>query len=103
MEPEILNFMGVMGTIAAFIFAMTLARGLSHRMGVSRRKHGGCNCLEGDHEDLTELGERVADLEFGARRLEELEERVDFAERMLADARAGDRLVQPVEPTDTLR
>ena len=82
---------------------MTLVRGLSHRMGAGGRKHGGCSCLEGDHEDLAELGDRVADLEFSARRMEELEERIDFAERMLADARKDDRLVGPAEHTDTLR
>lgn len=54
MDPDVLNFMGVMGTIAGFIFAMTLVRGLSHRMGAGGRKHGGCSCLEGDHEDLAE-------------------------------------------------
>lgn len=103
MDPDILSFMGVMGTIAAFIFAMTLVRGLSHRMGVGGRRHGGCSCLDGDHEDSTELGDRVADLEFSARRMEELEERLEFAERMLADARHGDRLAEPAEHTDTLR
>lgn len=103
MDPDVFSFMGVMGTIAVFIFAMTLARGVSHRMGVGGRKYSGCNCLEGDHDDLTELRERVADLEFGTRRMEELEERLDFAERMLADARQGDRLVEPAERTDTLR
>jgi hypothetical protein len=35
--------------------------------------------------------------------MEELEERLDFAERLLADARQGDRLVEPAEHTDTLR
>lgn len=103
MDPDILSFMGVMGTIAAFICAMTLVRGLSHRMGVGGRRHGGCSCLEGDHDDLAELGERVADLEFSGRRMEELEERLDFAERMLADARHGNRLAEPAEHTDTLR
>ena len=103
MDPDVLSFMGVMGTIAGFIFAMTLARGLSHRMGVGGGKRGGCSCLGGDHEDLTELGDRVADMEFSARRMEELEERLEFAERMLADARRGDRLMEPAEHTDTLR
>jgi len=101
MNPDVWSFMGVMGTIAAFIFAMTLARGLSHRMGVSGRRRGVCNCLEGDHEELNELRERVADLDFSARRMEELEERLDFAERMLADARPSDRFVEPAEHTDT--
>ena len=103
MDPDVFSFMGVMATIAAFIVTITLSRGLAHRMGLTGRKHGGCNCLEGDHEDLTELGERVADLEFSARRMEELEERLDFAERMLADARQAGRLAEPSEHTDTLR
>jgi len=103
MDPDVFSFMGVMATIAAFILTMTVARGLSHRMGVGGRKYRGCNCLEGDHEDLAELGDRVADLEFRGRRMDELEERLDFAERMLADARQGDRLPEPTEHTDTLR
>jgi hypothetical protein len=103
MNPDVLSFMGVMGTIAGFILAMTLVRGLSQRMGVSGRKWGGCSCLEGDHEDLAELGDRIADLELSARRMEELEERLDFAERLLADAPQGDRLVESTEQTDTLR
>ena len=103
MNPDVLSFMGVMGTIAGFICVMTLARGLSQRMGVSGRKWGGCSCLEGDHGDLAELGDRVADLEFGARRMEELEERLDFAERLLADVRPGERLTESTEQTDTLR
>ncbi len=103
MDPDVCSFMGVMATIAAFIVTITLSRGLAHRMGLSGRKRGGCNCLEGDHEDLTELGDRVADLEFGARRMEGLEERLDFAERMLADACQGGRLAEPTEHTDTMR
>lgn len=103
MDPDVFSFMGVMGTIATFILVMALARGLSHRMGIGGRKYSGCSCLEGDHEDLTELGDRVADLEFSARRMEEMEERLEFAERMLADARHGDRLVEPAKHTDTMR
>jgi hypothetical protein len=103
MDPEVLSFMGVMGTIAGFIFAMTLARGLSQRMGVSRRQPGGCHCLEGDHEELAELRERVADLEFNGRRTEELADRLEFAERLLADARSGDRFAESTEHTDTLQ
>ncbi|MGH7592913.1 MAG: hypothetical protein ACRELE_03555 [Gemmatimonadales bacterium] len=37
--------------------------------------------------EVTELRERVADLEASGARLQELEERVDFAERMLAQRR----------------
>ena len=103
MDPAVFTFMGIMATTAAFIVTITLTRGLAHRMGLGGGKRRGCSCLEGDHEDLTELGERVADLEFSARRMEELEERLDFAERMLADARHGDRLAEPTKHTDTLR
>jgi len=103
MDPDVFSFMGVMATIAAFILTMTLARGLSQRMGGGGRKYGGCNCLEGDHEELAELRERVADLEFNGRRTEELADRLEFAERLLADVRPGERFTESTEQTDTLR
>jgi len=43
-------------------------------------------------ERLTELEARLAELEQGEFRLHELEERVDFAERLLAQAREPERL-----------
>ncbi|HMU61645.1 MAG TPA: hypothetical protein PKA66_07675 [Gemmatimonadales bacterium] len=43
-------------------------------------------------ERLAEIDERLAVLEQGERRLYELEERLDFAERLLAQAREPERL-----------
>ena len=90
MDPDVFSFMGVMGTIAVFIFVMTMARGMSRRMGGGRVR--GCSCVDGDHEELEHLRERVADLEYSGRRIEELEERVDFAERLLAETKHPERV-----------
>ena len=43
-------------------------------------------------EDLRMLHDRLDGLELGGERIAELEERVDFAERMLAQHREGPRL-----------
>ncbi|MEE8062154.1 MAG: hypothetical protein V3T16_09990 [Gemmatimonadales bacterium] len=91
MDPDVFSFMGVMGTIAVFIFVMTMARGMSRRLGGGRSR-GGCSCVDGDHEELEHLRERVADLEYSGRRIEELEERVDFAERLLAETKHPERV-----------
>lgn len=48
--------------------------------------------LPGGEERIRELESRIADLEAHQERVMELEERVDFAERMLARERAPDRL-----------
>ena len=42
---------------------------------------------QGDRERVQDLEARVADLEAGQSRMLELEERVDFAERMLSQQR----------------
>lgn len=46
----------------------------------------------GVQEELDELRSRIMTLEEQAMRVPELEERVDFAERLLASARESDRL-----------
>lgn len=46
----------------------------------------------GMQEELDELRSRIMTLEEQAMRVPELEERVDFAERLLASARESDRL-----------
>ena len=102
MDPDVFSFIGVMATIAGFIFVITMTWGLAQRLGITRRTRHDCNCLAGDHEELVMLRERVSDLEYANRRVEELEERVDFAERMLAGARQVDRVGEPTEPTNTV-
>ena len=99
MDPDVFTFMGVMATIAGFIFVITLTRGMAHRLGGGRGR--GCNCGDGDHEELEHLRERVADLEYSDRRIEELAERVDFAERLLAETGHPER-VAGSHDTDTL-
>jgi hypothetical protein len=99
MDPDVFSFMGVMGTIAGFIFVVSLTKGLAHRLGSGRGSR--CNCGEEDHEELEHLRERVADLEYSGRRVTELEERVDFAERLLAENGHPER-VAARHDTDTL-
>jgi len=100
MDPDVFSFMGIMATIAGFIFLMSITRGVTHRLGGGRRGRE-CTCAEGDHEELEHLRERVADLEYHSRRMEELEERVDFTERLLADGNSPERV--PVrQDTDPL-
>jgi hypothetical protein len=43
-------------------------------------------------EYVAELEQRVADLEAGQQRIYELEERLDFAERLLAQQRSAERI-----------
>ena len=100
MDPDVFSFMGVMGTIAGFIFVISLTRGLAHRLGSGGRRWR-CNCGEEDHEELEHLREQVADLEYSARRIAELEERVDFTERLLAETGHPER-VAARHDTDTL-
>ena len=69
---------GSWGTIAGFIFVMSLTRGVTNRLSGGGRR-GRCNCGEDDHEELEHLRGQVADLEYSVRRIAELEERVDFA------------------------
>lgn len=45
-------------------------------------------------EEVAQLRARVADVESMQHRIMELEERVDFAERLLAQGRAQDRLME---------
>lgn len=99
MDPDVWSFMGVMATIAGFILAMTLVRAVSNRFcGPSR---GNPWLRGGEPEELAQLRERVADLEYTARRVEELEERMDFAERLLAEAPVRERVAGGAEPADT--
>ncbi len=93
MDPDVFSFMGVMATIGGFIFMMAVTWGVARRLGVGGRQGRGCNCGEGDHEELEHLRERVADLEYNGRRIEEMEERVDFAERLLAETNHPERVV----------
>jgi Tfp pilus assembly protein PilO len=60
------------------------------------RRIGGASISADLTRELDDLRERVAELEGAGTRLQELEERVDFAERMLAQRPEVARL--PAEP-----
>ncbi len=83
---EALEFFGVMMTIAhsaGGIYAViAIASAFAKRL---ERRGGGVDpALE---EEVAHLRERLAGLEGAEERLAELEERLDFAERMLTQAR----------------
>lgn len=93
MSSDVVDFMGVMTVIAGFIGAMTFVRVMARRYGVSR----GHRLASGELEELQYLRDRIELLEDEASRVTELEERLDFAERMLTEIR--DRpMVEPVAP-----
>jgi membrane protein implicated in regulation of membrane protease activity len=71
---------GVMAlVVAASLVALAYRRTRAMRRSMAQD--------QGDRERVQELEARVADLEAGQSRMLELEERVDFAERMLSQQR----------------
>lgn len=68
------------GTFTAIVVAITLAKALGQR--ISARRPGSEST-----EELAELRHRLTQLERDTERLAELEERVDFTERLLAAVR----------------
>jgi hypothetical protein len=80
-EDVLLPILGMgMGAFAMFGVYRTINRHLDrrHERLMAERAGGG------DARQLDELRGRVEDLEEGSMRLQDLEERLDFAERMLA-------------------
>ena len=69
---------------AIFILRGPLGRALADRVG---RRGSGVEGPAATRAELDDLQQRVADLEDTRARLHELEERVDFTERMLAQQR----------------
>lgn len=88
----------------AFIFASMVAIGslvalsIRRRFGLRRSEAPGITTGEMAAERLAELEERLAELEAGQARMAELEERLDFAERLLAQPPADQRVLAPGEP-----
>lgn len=80
--PEI----GAFGVIAASLAVLAWRRG---------RARGAVPRSSADEGRLAELEERLAHLELSQERVLELEERLDFAERLLTQQRQPDRLEQP--------
>ena len=73
--------------VAAVVILGPLARALA------RRLDGGAGA-KGLQAEVDELRSRVTQLEDGQGRLAEVEERLDFAERMLARPHEPDRVAQ---------
>jgi hypothetical protein len=69
------------GPLLAVMVVPTLAKRLL------RMSHGSGDAPRADRADIEELRERIAELDDMSRRVGELEERVDFAERLLAQQR----------------
>lgn len=74
----------IVAIIVTGIVLYPLLRALARR--IENKVSGGVQ------EELDELRSRIITLEEQAMRVPELEERVDFAERLLANARESDRL-----------
>jgi flagellar biosynthesis/type III secretory pathway M-ring protein FliF/YscJ len=74
----------IVAIIVTGIVLYPLLRALARR--IENKVSGGVQ------EELDELRSRIMTLEEQAMRVPELEERVDFAERLLANARESDRL-----------
>lgn len=83
-EPAAVIMLLALCSTAGLIF-WPLARALGRRV-----ERGGQ--ASDAHEELEGLRSRIEQLEQGQVRVAELEERLDFAERLLAQAREPDRL-----------
>jgi len=73
--------------VAVIIFAVSLGQALTRLLGGRRPPSG-----RGAPPDMTEFRDALAQVQ---QRLGELEERLDFAERLLAQQRDGERLGPP--------
>jgi ABC-type transport system involved in cytochrome bd biosynthesis fused ATPase/permease subunit len=81
----------IFGSVATVTSLVILA--VRRRLALNRVARLGSN--EADAERLAELEQRVAELEFDHARLLELEERLDFAERLLAAPKDPVREIAP--------
>ncbi|PYO64361.1 MAG: hypothetical protein DMD37_12495 [Gemmatimonadetes bacterium] len=77
--------------VAVIMLAISLGRGLTAMFGGGMLPKRG----KGDGATDAELARQAEALEEAQRRLAELEERMDFAERLLAKQRDGERLAPP--------
>ena len=83
MDPDFIGFMSVMGAFATIGVAVyTAIRFVNVRIRRMEMREPGAELLA----ELDELRSRVHELEADRTRMSELEERVDFAERILAKA-----------------
>ncbi len=77
--------------IAVIMLAISLGKSLTAMLGGGTPAKRG----RGDGASDAELARQAEALEDAQRRLGELEERMDFAERLLAKQRDGERLAPP--------
>lgn len=78
MEPQTVALLIVIAIVAGLLILWPIARTIGRRLE-------GRPISEGDvREELDDLRARLAQLEAGQGRVAELEERLDFAERLLA-------------------
>jgi len=81
MHPDFIGFMSVMGAFTTLgLAAYTVIRYVNARFRRMERREPGAEVLA----ELDDLRARVHELEGDRARVSELEERVDFAERILA-------------------
>ncbi len=76
-------------TVAGCLFLYRMFGPLVTALARRLEGRGGSAALE---QRVEELEARLAELETSSHRVAELEERLDFAERLLAQGRAGERL-----------
>ena len=88
MGPDYTLLIPVVSIICATVVLLQVFRAVIRRF--ERREPP-----DGLAEELTQLRDRLADVEATAMRIPELEERLDFAERLLAKSHEPDRLATP--------
>ncbi len=83
--------------VGVIILASSIGKAIMAMGGVPPKRHKGDGAGAGGAGGATdaELNRQAEALEDAQRRLGELEERMDFAERLLAKQRDGERLAPP--------
>jgi hypothetical protein len=90
MPPQVTALIALGFFAACAVILFPLMRAIARR--IEGRSTGGDPAL---HEELDQLRGRLAEIEALQHRVMELEERVDFAERLLAQRREPERLPRP--------
>jgi len=86
------------GNVFLILAASTVVFGVRRHFALKRQARFPETTGEMAAERVEELESRVAELEQGQMRMHELEERVDFAERMLTQQREGRQLASREDP-----
>ena len=99
MDPRFIVLMIPLAGIAALVvIALPLVRGVVRYLERKSGGTGGGHEVEALHSEVDELRGRLEQVEDTTARLTELEERLDFAERLLTRQRAGAELPAGGEP-----